>query len=161
MIKYLKYTFLLLILNITFISFACGDKKEEQTPTPEEKEEFYECTEYNLSMKFVSGDGIIETADNYLEYYNYYRIYINENNSICKLVYKEIGDSLEKTVQGVYSKQANDIIIIKFKSYAMEPNNIYFKIIDNSLVRIDETTKQPGDNVTFPSRGIIYQTFEK
>ena len=123
--------------------------------------DYYECTEFKLSMKVVDESGLDETSENYLKNYSYYRLYIYEKKSTCKLVYKEKGSSLEKTEEGVYTKQSDGIIILKFKNYAMEPENIYFKKNGDKLVRIDATTKKPGDFVISPSRGTIYQTFKK
>ena len=38
--------------------------------------DYYECTEFKLSMKVVDESGLDETSENYLKNYSYYRLYI-------------------------------------------------------------------------------------
>ena len=53
----------------------------------------------------------------YLPKYEYYRMYLDEENSMCRIMYKEKENVIIKIEDGTYIKQDDDTIILRFKNY--------------------------------------------
>ena len=128
--------------------------------------EYYECTEYTISIK-TTGDPL-ET--DHLEEYSYYRLYLSKGKLQFTLEFQYVGEKEVKTYKGYYTifKDKN-IICLDYQGkedasiYPQEADGkVYYKIDGNKLIRIEnENETDPGDFQIKPSRQTIYQTFKK
>ena len=128
--------------------------------------EYYECTEYTLSVK-TTGDPL-ET--DHLKEYNYYRLYLSKGKQQFTLEYLIKGEKEPKKYTGYYTVfKDKNIICLDYKGkeemsvYPQEPDGkVYYKLSGNTLTRIEnETATEPGDFQSSPSRQTVYQTFKK
>ena len=125
---------------------------------------YYECTEYYTTQK-TTGDPV--RTEN-IEFYSYYRLYLDEDGATFKLIYKLKGENTTKTYNGFYAITEGNILMLDYKgsesssSYADEKSGpVYYKISGNKLIRIASKTDKTEGQFQADYMRTVYQKFEK